>query len=217
MWKFSTRVALAWVAVIVACGGEKTTTVDVPDSGESRRTPGCVPGQSIACTGTNGCTGAQVCANEGDHYLPCECAGVVDASVPDAEPVDAGVDAAAIYGARCNAPDTAPLTYTTVGDAANALAGQWWLCFGAAEFYYPVEFTADGHWYKLTQVGSTFQRNLGPETSGLYTIKSLENGGTYFAMTWNTATFTCCDYPFNGVIQSGGKMRLGGGDYIKLP
>jgi hypothetical protein len=45
----------------------------------------CVPGESVACTGQSGCAGYQVCADEGDHFLPCVCDGdaVEDAFVED--------------------------------------------------------------------------------------------------------------------------------------
>lgn len=35
--------------------------------------PRCVPGTSIACTSIAGCSGAQVCAPDGERFGPCEC------------------------------------------------------------------------------------------------------------------------------------------------
>jgi hypothetical protein len=36
--------------------------------------PRCVPGLSQACGTQSGCTGAQLCAADGTHFGPCECA-----------------------------------------------------------------------------------------------------------------------------------------------
>lgn len=58
----------------------------------------CVTGQSVACTGTGGCSGSQVCGADGT-FGPCACdgddAGPVDGGPPDAGPGDAGTDAPA--------------------------------------------------------------------------------------------------------------------------
>ncbi len=35
--------------------------------------PRCVPGTSIACASVAGCSGAQVCAPDGERFGPCEC------------------------------------------------------------------------------------------------------------------------------------------------
>jgi hypothetical protein len=210
------RVLVAFVLVAAACGGGTSSTVETgarsqPASGDQP----CVPGQSIGCGGPNGCSGYQVCADDGMHYLACDC---TPSPPPPPVPADAGVDAAAEYAARCHAPDGQPLTFASIADVPPQLAGQWWLCGGAAEFFYPVEFTADGHWYKLTLVDGAFQRNLGPESSGDYAITAVD--GIKFDMTFSSAAYgSCCGYPFYGNIQVSppGKMRLGGGDYLRLP
>jgi hypothetical protein len=37
------------------------------------RAAGCVPGQSIACVGPQGCQGFQVCGSDGAHFEACSC------------------------------------------------------------------------------------------------------------------------------------------------
>jgi len=51
------------VLLASACGGDTVTSAP----------SGCTPGQSAACTGTNGCQGYQVCSTDGTSYGPCEC------------------------------------------------------------------------------------------------------------------------------------------------
>lgn len=38
---------------------------------------GCVPGQSVTCTGASGCAGAQVCSADGTSFGACLCGPVV--------------------------------------------------------------------------------------------------------------------------------------------
>jgi hypothetical protein len=207
--------ALLLFGVVVACGGGTASTVETGQKSQpGSSAQACVPGQSIGCGGTGGCSGYQVCADDGQHYLACQC----PPPAPPLPPEDAGVDAAAALAARCQAPDGVALTFASVSDVPPQLAGQWWLCGGAAEFYFPVEFTADGHWYKLTRVDGVFQRNVGPESSGVYEITAVD--GVKFDMTFSSVAYgSCCGYPFYGDIQATppGKMRLGGGDYLRLP
>lgn len=40
----------------------------------------CVPGQSIACTITSGCNGAQVCKADGSGFAPCSCSSSTSSS-----------------------------------------------------------------------------------------------------------------------------------------
>lgn len=63
----------------------------------------CVPGESVACTGQSGCVGYQVCADEGDRFLPCVCDGdaVEDAFVEDTPVEDVQEDTGTDEG-----PDT---------------------------------------------------------------------------------------------------------------
>ncbi len=68
---------LTWIAVSLgacallgaACGSE----VGVNGS------TSCVPGESAACTGENGCSGFQVCAADGMSYGSCQCGSGGDA------------------------------------------------------------------------------------------------------------------------------------------
>lgn len=55
----------------------------------------CTPGASVACTGPGGCTGGQVCSNDGTSYGSCDCDdnGNGDDSGPDGA-IAAGEDAA---------------------------------------------------------------------------------------------------------------------------
>ncbi len=60
--RFGRIAALSLMAgTIAACGSD--------DSDDS----GCVPGESVSCTGPNGCEGYQVCDDDGSGYAPCEC------------------------------------------------------------------------------------------------------------------------------------------------
>lgn len=50
-------------------------TAGAPSSstGPKPAAAGCVPGQSIACVGSKGCPGFQVCANDGARFEACSC------------------------------------------------------------------------------------------------------------------------------------------------
>jgi hypothetical protein len=57
--------------------------------------PACTPGASVACVGTGGCAGGQVCNAAGSGFGACECAlpadaGSVDAGADDMSVADAG-------------------------------------------------------------------------------------------------------------------------------
>ena len=59
--------------------------------GSSEVTPpakACIPGQTLACVGANGCASGQACKSDGSGYEACVCGSTppVDASVPDSAP-----------------------------------------------------------------------------------------------------------------------------------
>lgn len=198
------------VVVVVACNGGsssiETSQNSQPGSGEVS----CVPGQSVGCAGPANCPGYQTCADDGLHYLACDCT----------VPPPPGSDGGPSYQERCHAPDGAPEIFASRADVQAKLEGQWWVCGGAAEFWFPVEFTADNHWYKLSQVDGAFVRNLGPESSGTYRITEA-GGGATFAMVFDytKSPDAGAGYSLQGTMQvtPPGKMRLGGGDYLRLP
>ena len=66
--------ALALSLWIVGCGDEDDA-------------PLCTPGASVACVGTSGCAGAQVCNAEGTGFGACSCG-----PGPDGGPSDSGTD-----------------------------------------------------------------------------------------------------------------------------
>ena len=85
-------------------------------SSGSASLPVCTPGQSVACVGTGGCSGGQVCAADGQAFGACACGSVNDGGGSDAEPSadasrDAGGDAAAEAGsdAAVDAPPEAAI------------------------------------------------------------------------------------------------------------
>lgn len=89
-----TRYALWGVVVAAAlstgaCGGS-----DAAFEGDLNDEQACVPGSSVACTCSDGRTGAQVCSESGDSLGPCICegSGDEDAGVEDASNGDAQVD-----------------------------------------------------------------------------------------------------------------------------
>jgi hypothetical protein len=51
--------------------------------------PRCVPGVSQACATPSGCSGAQVCAADGTHFAPCECAPPAAATSAAGSPLPA--------------------------------------------------------------------------------------------------------------------------------
>ncbi|HZU82094.1 MAG TPA: hypothetical protein VE987_04215, partial [Polyangiaceae bacterium] len=56
----------ALTAVLLSrCGG----------SSSSSPASACTPGQSIRCAGPSGCTGYQVCKQDGTGFAPCACGG----------------------------------------------------------------------------------------------------------------------------------------------
>jgi hypothetical protein len=65
------------------------TVVVVSASAAPAGPPRCVPGSSQGCAMTSGCSGAQVCAVDGTHFGPCECAPAA-ASSASAAAADGG-------------------------------------------------------------------------------------------------------------------------------
>lgn len=116
----------------------------------------CAPGESRACACANGATGAQVCSDDGDRLLACECraddAGVVeldaqagiDATItlPDSGPADGGRDATIVI----TIPDSGP---------RDAFA---WDCSVVPQSGCPV-----GYACRLSHVGGRSPGNGAPE------------------------------------------------------
>ena len=195
--------ALGSTAAAVACGGRAAVTLSdagsQPEAGAALTR--CVPGQSVACSGLAGCVGYQICADDGLLYEACLC----EPAPPP--PVEAGIDAATGYAKRCYAPEGAPISMAST-DVPAAIAGQWWNCGGASELQH-VEFSADGHYSALTYVDGTFLKNYGADASGTFTIDP--GSGIGFKMEVTTTRGDPIGYPLNGVLQTTGRMTLGGG------
>jgi hypothetical protein len=116
----------------------------------------------------------------------------------------------------CKLPDGAAIVVDSSQVAAN-LAGRWWLCGGAAEFFYHVEFTNDQHFYMLSLVNGRFVRNLGPTTSGTYSIDP-NPAGISFSIHQLYQNGGGATYPLQGYIEATPrKLRLGGGYYVGIP
>jgi len=131
---------------------------------------------------------------------------------PNREPAPTVVD----FAARCNAAEGAAISLDT-SHVATTLAGRWWLCGGAAEFYGNVEFTADMHFYMLTAVNGQFVRNLGPTKSGSYSVD--ENpAGISFSIHQRYQDGNGATYPLQGHIEKTPRaLLLGGGFYVAIP
>lgn len=215
------RWGLSWLLpiglVLTACSG-RIELVDRDAGGTSAdpSTPAaparaCVPGQSVACAGPAGCKGFQVCRNDGSRFDACVCGAPA--------PSDAGVDAPppdpwAKQKTACTAPQGPAITFAE-SEVAPALAGRWWRCGGADEFLgHHVEFTADGHYYDLSEVNGALVRNYGPLTSGSFTVDPMQTSNTRFSIHINPDLAT---YPLLGTIITGPKrMTLGGGTYAAI-
>ncbi len=131
---------------------------------------------------------------------------------PSNEPNPAQVD----FTARCNAPEGAAISLDAAHVATN-LAGRWWLCGGAAEFYGNVEFTADLHFYMLTEVSGRFVRNLGPTKSGSYSVDA-NPAGIAFSIHQLYQDGRGATYPLQGHIEKTPRaLLLGGGYYVAIP
>jgi hypothetical protein len=76
---------LAFVSVL-ALGG-------CSGNSETKKSTACTPGRSIACNGSEGCAGHQVCSKDGAAYGSCVCAG--DETFPSAGP------SSGLLGAQC--------------------------------------------------------------------------------------------------------------------
>jgi glutathione peroxidase len=89
----------------VACGhsGSSPTTNPAADANTL-----CMPNQSIACVGSGGCAGGQVCKSDGSGYQPCNCGSVVDAGSDGADAADAAGDEAAAADTGGDGADAAP-------------------------------------------------------------------------------------------------------------
>lgn len=116
----------------------------------------------------------------------------------------------------CKLPDGAAITLDSSQVAAN-LAGRWWLCGGAAEFHFHVEFTTDQQFYMLSEENGQFVRNLGPTTSGTYSVDPSPTGIS-FSIHQLYQDGTGATYPLQGFIETTPrKLRLGGGYYVAIP
>ena len=77
--------------------------------GSSEVTPpakACIPGQTLACVGANGCASGQACKSDGSGYEACVCGSTppVDASVPDSAMCVYGTFAAKVDYATGDSP-----------------------------------------------------------------------------------------------------------------
>jgi hypothetical protein len=133
-------------------------------------------------------------------------------TLPDAPPDASSVD----LDAACRAPEGAAITLDS-SQVAEHLAGRWWMCGGAAEFYGNVEFTQDLRFYMLTVVNGEFVRNLGPRTSGTYSVDESPQGIS-FSIHQRYQDGTGATYPLVGTIMENPRMlQLGGGRYVAIP
>jgi len=129
---------------------------------------------------------------------------------PDAPVVSIDFDAA------CKAPDGAAIVLDSSQVAAH-LAGRWWICGGAAEFFGNVEFTVDMQFYMLSNVNGQFVRNLGPTTSGTYSVDP-SPPGISFSIHQKYQDGSGATYPLVGHIEeTPRKLLLGGGYYVAIP
>jgi hypothetical protein len=132
---------------------------------------------------------------------------------PNPDGSASGVD----YAAACAAPEGPGIVMDSSQVPTN-LAGRWWKCGGADEFQaHPVELTIDLHYYLLTEVSGAFARNLGPDTSGTYSVRP-SSASFDFAIDVVWTDGSTIGYPLMGYIEHDPrKMRLGGGSYVAIP
>jgi len=124
--------------------------------------------------------------------------------------------APADFGAACRAPEGAAIVLDAAQVPAH-LAGRWWMCGGAAEFFGNVEFTADLRFYMLTEVNGEFVRNLGPTTSGTYSVLPGAADVT-FSISQRFLDGSGASYPLRGFIENTPhRLALGGGNYVAIP
>lgn len=91
--------------------GSATDGTGDTGGGDGGDTP-CVPGQSVPCACPDGSTGAQVCADDGQSFGPCECDGGDDGTGDDGGTTDTG----STGGGSCEDPGPEPNE-----DEANAV------------------------------------------------------------------------------------------------
>jgi hypothetical protein len=77
-----------------------TFTAAVLPLGCGDSTPGCVPGQSIACS-RGDCEGHQICASDGKSYGECRCGGTSSDDFPPAGPLSGLIGASCTSSADC--------------------------------------------------------------------------------------------------------------------
>lgn len=137
--------------------------------------------------------------------------------VPDAAVVCDGSSCGGYdFAAACRAPE-GPAIVLDPSRVAAHLAGRWWLCGGAAEFFGNVEFTADQQFYMLSTVNGRFVRNLGPTTSGTYAVSPGPSGIT-FALQQRYQDGSGASYLLQGHLEdTPRKLLLGGGYYVAIP
>lgn len=133
-------------------------------------------------------------------------------------PPDALPDAPSVvdFDAACKAPEGAAITLDS-SHVAEHLAGRWWMCGGAAEFYGNVEFTTDLRFYMLSMVNGELVRNVGPRTSGTYSVDESPLGIS-FSIRQLYQDGTGATYPLVGnIMENPRKLQLGGGYYVAIP
>lgn len=93
----------AWL-LVSACNAETTDRV-------------CAPGASAPCTGPEGCSGYQVCREDGSGFEPCDCTGDLKGQRSNTQ--DAGADAGGTDVSGADAADALP----SLGGVMNLGAG----------------------------------------------------------------------------------------------
>lgn len=117
--------------------------------------PLCVPGESRECACSSGATGAQVCDDTGEHFMPCACDGA-DGGVEDASVADASSAVDASPGDAGGLIDAGRDSGSPV-DAARPDAPTW------ACSVVPQSGCAPGYACRLSHVGGRTPGNGPPE------------------------------------------------------
>jgi hypothetical protein len=94
------RSASALRALCALLSGSLVLVPALLPSGCADSTPGCTPGQSIECAGSN-CTGYQVCNADGKSYGMCMCGDPRPGTFPATGPTSGLIGAACTSAANC--------------------------------------------------------------------------------------------------------------------
>src|SRR5579859_5052873 len=87
-------IGLYAATLLGACSGPSGTSS--PDAGPTTdsgaEADACVPGLSVGCVGPLGCSGFQVCNQQGTGFDPCDCQGYDAASLDSAADAPLGME-----------------------------------------------------------------------------------------------------------------------------